>query len=97
MKVTETSFLLRASTIDTTGVGCFAAEDIDKGTRLYLNGANLNRQLEEAERASAEKTARKKAEEMRRQQAEEQRQKSRNTREALHNRANKPGKPPSGP
>lgn len=42
----ENAFLLKASLLDTTGVGCFAAEPIEEGTRLYLPGENTNRHLD---------------------------------------------------
>lgn len=46
MNAPETAFLLKPSVRDTTGVGCFAVDAVQSGTRLYLpNNTGPNRRL----------------------------------------------------
>ena len=40
MNLLDASFILKPSTRDTTGVGCFAVHDIAAETRLHIPGAN---------------------------------------------------------
>lgn len=46
MRSTESSFILKPSERDVTGVGCFTIEAVSAGTRLYIPGdRSVNRQL----------------------------------------------------
>ena len=50
MESLEAAFMLKPSTRDTTGVGCFAIQAISAETRLYIpNGSGANRQLNQNE------------------------------------------------
>lgn len=45
MSSSETAFLLKPSLRDIEGVGCFAVDEIESGTRLYLPDEEPNRYL----------------------------------------------------